>query len=132
MLQRFASAVAVGAILVGVAAPTLYASTTPTLDGRYLLATIWCVVPLLWGVWTLLIPASWIPSRIPVWGAILGFIAGIMAGFVLDMPGRMLGAPSTTWTKGIVLVIAVVLYGVAWIVVKRMYTALAGMADAGE
>jgi hypothetical protein len=128
MLHRFVSAASVGAVLIGLAGPLLYLNPIPTLEGRYLVTTVWCLVPLVWGIWAMLIPSAWLPGRIPLWGAILGLVAGLMAGFVLDIPYRLFDATTTTPVKFGIVVLAVVLYGLVWIAVRGVYVKLRGAA----
>ena len=124
MLRRFVSAAAVGSIVIALAASTLYVSAAPVLEGRYLIATIWCLVPVVWGLWAMLLPATWIPRRIPVWGAILGLVAGTTAGFVLHLPTRVFGVEASTWWHVVVLIAAIVLYWLLWMPVRTVYGAL--------
>lgn len=124
MLQRFASAATVGTILIAMAALTFSLVNPPRPEARYLVATVWCVVPVIWGLWAMLMPASWVPRRMPVWGAILGAVAGFVAGTVLDLPARVFDAPASTGLRIGILILAVVLYGLFWMLVREMYTAL--------
>ena len=39
----------------------------------------------------MLAPESWVPQRLPLWGALLGAIAGTLAAFILNIPARVLG-----------------------------------------
>ena len=126
MLRRFVSAASVGAVVVGLAGPLLYLNPLPTPEGRYIVATVWCMVPLAWGIWAMLLPATWVPGRIPLWGALLGVLAGIIAAFVLDMPYRLFDAPTSTAVKLGIVVLAVVLYGLVWIAVREVYSRLGG------
>jgi hypothetical protein len=128
MLQRFVSAASVGAVLVGLAGPLLYLNPIPAPEVRYLVATVWCMVPLVWGIWAMVIPAAWVPGRIPLWGAALGLVAGLMAAFVLDMPDRLFAVPTTTPVKFGIVVLAIVLYGLVRIAVRGVYVKLRGAA----
>ena len=124
MMQRFASASAVASVLIALAAGGLGLNPVPNLESRYLLTTLWCVVPLAWGLWAILTPKSWRPQRMPLWGAILGSIAGLWAVLVLDLPARVRGEPLPTWLRGIGVLLAAGVYYLLWLVVRRTYKAL--------
>ena len=51
-----------------------------SLPETYPLTVVWCFVPLAWGVWALIAPTAWAQERVPLWGAILGLIAGSLGG----------------------------------------------------
>jgi hypothetical protein len=124
MIQRFASASAVASVLIALAAGALRLSLVPTLESRYLVTSIWCVLPLAWGLWAMLTPESWLPQRLPLWGAILGLIAGLLVVFVLDLPGQVRGEPFPTWLRGIGVLLAIGIYYLLWLLVQRAYQAL--------
>ena len=89
-------------------------------DAR-ILTTAWCFVPLAWGLWAMLAPARWVPSRWPIWGAILGGVAGIIAGPVLDLPFRMVGLSGVRWMP---LVVGPIFYYFLWLLVSVAYRSL--------
>ncbi len=124
MIQRFASASAVASVLIALAAGALRLSLVPTLESRYLVTSIWCVLPLAWGLWAMLTPESWLPQRLPLWGAILGLIAGLLVVFVLDLPGQVRGEPFPTWLRGIGVLLAIGIYYLLWLLVQRASQAL--------
>ena len=124
MMQRFASASAVASVVIALAEGGLLLIPTPHLESRYLLTSIWCVVPLVWGLWAMLAPADWIPQRLPMWGAILGLIAGLLAVFVLDLPSRLAGEPLPAWQRGIGVPIVIGGYYLLWMLVRRSYRLL--------
>lgn len=130
MMQRFASASAVAAVLIALAAGALRLSPVPTLESRYLVTSIWCVLPLACGLWAMLTPESWLPQRLPLWGAILGLIAGLLAVFVLDLPGQVRGEPFPTWLRGIGVLLAIGIYYLLWLLVQRAYRALTAPSSA--
>ena len=82
------------------------------------------MVPLAWGLWAMLTPKSWLPQRLPPWGAILGLIAGLLVMFVLDLPGQVIGEPLTPWLRGIGVLLAIGVYYLLWLLVRRAYRAL--------
>lgn len=125
MLQRFAAASSVASVIIAAGAlVSLLPPRWAPADAR-LLTTAWCFVPLAWGLWAVLAPAGWVPRRLPQWGAILGVIAGIVAGPVLDLPLRLGGLEDMRW---IALVFAPIGYYVVWMLVPAAYRSL-GTSD---
>jgi hypothetical protein len=88
-----------------------------------IITTAWCFVPLAWGLWAMLAPAHWVPSRLPIWGAILGIVAGSIAGPVLDLPLRLGGLSGVRW---VMLVVGPIFYYLLWLLVRVAYRSLAG------
>ena len=125
MIQRFASASVVAAVLIALAAGGLRLSAGPDLESRYLLTSIWCVVPLAWGLWAMLTPKSWLPERLPLWGAILGLIDGLLEVFVLDL---FRGEPLPL--LGIAVLLEIIMYYLLWLPVQRAYQALTAPSPA--
>lgn len=125
MIQRFVSATAVASVAIACGALALFgAAHTYTLNNPYQIAVVWCVVPATWGVWAILAPKSWVPSRLPNWGAVLGLIAGVMALFVLNIPSRIL-EQAVSWRLRIFgLLVAVVGYYLLWMAVRAVHWAL--------
>jgi len=121
MLHRFAAACAVaGPIIALGAAASLLLPRWSAADVR-ILTTAWCFVPLAWGLWAMLAPANWVPRRLPQWGAILGIVAGFMAGPVLDLPQRLAGLQGVRWTT---LLVGPVFYYLLWLLVAIAYRSL--------
>jgi len=126
MLLRLASACAVAGPIIGIAAGvSLLIPRWSAADVR-ILTTFWCFVPLIWGLWAILAPASWVPRRLPLWGAILGIVAGVVAGPVLDMPLRLVGVRGVSWFP---VVVGPVLYYVLWLLVARTYGSLSAASQ---
>ena len=126
MLQRFAAASAVASVVIAVGAiASLLPPRWPAADAR-VLTTAWCFVPLAWGLWAMLAPSRWVPARLPVWGAILGVIAGIIAGPLLDLPARLIGLLDMRW---LTLVVGPAFYYVVWLLVPVAYRTLRVSAD---
>jgi hypothetical protein len=69
----------------------------------------------------MLAPARWVPSRLPVWGAILGLVAGVIAGPVLDLPLRLAGLRGVRW---LTLIVGPFLYYLLWLLVPPAYRSL--------
>ncbi len=125
MLQRFVAGSAVASVGIAIAAILLYGlAHTVRMPNPYVLALVWCVIPAVWGVWAMLTPKTWMPSLLPVWGAILGFLACFMSAFVLDVPLRMTGVHTPIgWRALGMLIMAAVYYGL-WMVVRVVYARL--------
>ncbi|HTS09811.1 MAG TPA: hypothetical protein VMP68_29870 [Candidatus Eisenbacteria bacterium] len=126
MLIRFASGSLVACIVTAIAslATLIFFGLNPQ---RFaLILAIWCAVPCLWGLWAMLSPSDWVPRRLPIWGMILGIVAGVMATFVLNLPSRILGVILPNPTRALVVLLAGVFYYVLWIVVSIVYKHLFG------
>lgn len=121
MLRRFASAVSVASVAIFVATIILQFIPDFPIDSRYLLTTIWCLIPLVWGLWALLIPKSWLPKLIPLWGAILGLILGMIAIFIIDIPMQVQDEPISNVLRGVLIILATILYYLLWLLVRWMY-----------
>jgi hypothetical protein len=122
MIQRFVSATAIAAMAIAVGAVALWAlAHTYSLNNPYLLAEIWCVVPLGWGIWAMLAPKSWVPVRLPEWGAILGLLAGTMAAFVVKVPDRIFAQAASFRMRAVLVLVAVAIYYLLWMAVRAVY-----------
>ncbi len=124
MLCRFAAAAAVASVVIAAAVVVIGLSPVLSFTRVYPLPVIWCVVPLVWGIWALLAPPSWVEERLPLWGAILGFVAGIFAALVLDLPSRVwrVAVPLDLRILGVAAL--TLLYYFMWIPVEFLYEAL--------
>lgn len=120
MFQRFAAACVVASIVIAAGAVVSLLLRLPV-EGTWMLTTAWCFVPVGWGLWAMLAPSRWVPSRLSAWGAILGVVAGIMAGPLLDLPLRVGGLSGANW---IVLVVGPILYSLLWLLVGVAYRSL--------
>lgn len=120
MFQRFAAACVVASIVIAAGAVVSLLLRLPV-EGTWMLTTAWCFVPVAWGLWAMLAPSRWVPSRLSAWGAILGVVAGIMAGPVLDLPLRIGGPSGARW---IALVVGPILYFLLWLLVGVAYRSL--------
>jgi hypothetical protein len=129
MLRRFAAASSVASVIIaGGAAVSLLPPRWSPADAL-VLTTAWCFVPLAWGLWAVLAPESWVPRRLPLWGATLGVVAGIVAGPVLDLPSRLAGLRDIRW---ITLIVGPIFYYVVWLLVPVAYRRLTLIAEARE
>lgn len=121
MLRRFAAASAVASVVIAAgAAFSLLPPRWSAADARTI-TTAWCFVPLAWGLWAMLAPARWVRSRLPLWGAILGLVAGFIAGPVLDLPLRLGGLTGVRWTT---LVVGPAIYYLFWLLVGVAHRSL--------
>ena len=110
MFRRFAAASAIAAMGIAVADSVLLLTPGLSLQRTYPLPVFWCMAPLVWGLWAMLAPAAWVPRRLPLWGAILGLIAGLLAMFVLNLPSQILGEAVPVLRRGIAVLVLVVVY----------------------
>ncbi|HTR24908.1 MAG TPA: hypothetical protein VMI10_13090 [Terriglobales bacterium] len=125
MLRRFAAASTVAAIALAVAAIVVILVPGMKLERFAPLLAIWCCAPCAWGIWAMLAPSSWVPGRLPVWGAILGVIAGCLAGFVLDLPSRVFGESVSVAVRASGVIVLVVFYSLLWAIVRAAYRKIA-------
>ena len=131
MLQRFVSASFVASVVIAFAAVGLFvAKHVWTLRDVHQLALIWCCLPLIWGMWALLTRRSWMPERLPRWGAILGLLAVISVGFILNIPLRLTGVYVSIPLRMLGGVLAIALYYLFWAVVRIVYLDLRGPEQA--
>ena len=91
---------------------------------------VWCFAPAAWGLWAMLAPSAWVPRRLPAWGSILGVIAGLLATFVLDMPGRILGVSVPFALRFVPVAVLAVFYFFLWLLVRAAYRSFEGPASA--
>jgi len=131
MLHRFVSASVVASVAIAFgAAALLIAKHIFVLQNVHQLAMLWCCLPLIWGVWAILTPHTWMPKRLPWWGAILGVLAVIAGGFILNMPLRLTGVYVPIPYRVLGGVLAIVFYYVFWLVVRIVYLDLRGPEEA--
>jgi hypothetical protein len=121
MFQRFAAATAVASIVIALAVAVLGLMPGATLSRIYPITMVWCLVPLVWGVWALLVPPAWLPQRLPLWGAILGLVAGSLGAFVLNMPSRLLGVQVALPARAVGFAVMVAFYYLLWMLVRVAY-----------
>ncbi len=124
-LQRFAAATAVASIAIATAALIVCFAPGLTFVRFYPLTILWCIAPIVWGIWALLTPSSWVPKRLPLWGSILGLIAGSLGAFVLDLPSRIIGQAVSPAVHGAAVLFVVLLYYLLWMLVRAAFCSLA-------
>jgi hypothetical protein len=129
MFPRFAAGSAIASIAIALGALVLILTPGLTFERVYPLTILWCIAPLVWGVWAMLAPAAWVPQRLPLWGAILGLIAGSLAAFVLNMPSRVLGVTLSSVGRAAVVLILTAFYLVLWMLVRAAYRSLAASSS---
>lgn len=125
MIQRFVAASGIASIAIALGALALVVIPALSLQRAYPLTTIWCFVPLAWGIWALIAPAAWLPQRLPTWGAILGLIAGSLGAFALNLPSRILGMTVPAVVRGVAVVVMAGFYYLLWMLVRVAYTSVA-------
>jgi hypothetical protein len=128
MFRRFVAASSVGALVIALGALVVLL-LAPDPRKIYILTAAWCFVPLVWGLWAMFAPLEWVPRRLPVWGAILGVIAGVMAGFVLDLPSLFAGQPVSAGLRSIAILAGPAAYYLLWLLVRTAYQSLAVASD---
>ena len=119
-----------GALVIALAGLVLISVAGPALPRMWPLMTVWCFVPFVWGFWATLAPRSWVPERLPIWGAVLGFIAGLMAGFVIGLPFRIFAVPASAAARLTILATMTVAYYFLWMLVRAAYRVLSPEAPA--
>ena len=104
MFRRFVSGSAVAAIAIAFVALVIMVAPALAVRRLYPIPIMWLAfAPLVWGLWAMLAPSAWVPQRLPVWGAILGLIGGLLGGFVLNLPSRVVGGPVPVILRGVAL-----------------------------
>ncbi len=124
MLKRFVAGTAIAAVGIACGALAILFVPAVPVQRSYVLPLFWCFAPLVWGMWAMLAPRSWVPRRLPIWGAILGLIAGTLAAFVLNVPARILGQTVPAALRGVGVAVIVAFYYALWILVRAVYRAL--------
>ncbi len=77
----------------------------------------------------MLAPSKWTPERLPVWGAMLGVVAGLMAAFVLDLPSRIAGFHVAVTARFLGLVVLTVFYFILWTFVRTVFKRLTALGS---
>jgi drug/metabolite transporter (DMT)-like permease len=130
MFQRFAAGTAIASIGIAIAAITLSLIPGLRFERIYPITILWCCAPLAWGVWAALTPSTWMPKRLPLWGAFLGLFAGSMAAFVLNLPSRFLGASVSILARATLVLFITLFYYLLWMLVRGACRWLAGAKSA--
>ncbi len=129
MLRRFAAASAVACIALAVASSVILVISGLSPQRFALLLAMWCIAPSVWGLWAMLAPSKWTPERLPVWGAMLGVVAGLMAAFVLDLPSRIAGFHVAVTARFLGLVVLTVFYFILWTFVRTVFKRLTALGS---
>jgi len=123
MFKRFAAAATTVGAVIGLGSIAVRFAPLD-LSRFYPVVLLWCLLPLVWGVWAMFAPQSWVPGRLPSWGAILGAMVGIFGVFVLDMPARVLGISMPLAARAAALVVVALFYYLLWHLVRIAWLAL--------
>ena len=129
MLRRFAAASAVACIVLAVASSVVLVISGLSPQRFALLLAMWCIAPSVWGLWAMLAPSKWTPERLPVWGAMLGFVAGLMAAFGLDLPSRIAGFHVAVAARFLGLVVLTLFYFILWTFVRTVFKRLTALGS---
>lgn len=124
MLRRFAAASLVASCVIPIGAIAIFLIRLATGERYYQMAALWCLVPAVWGVWAMLTPATWMPKRLPLWGAILGVLAGIGGALVVNLPQRIFQINLSIGLRVLAVPLAAVIYYLFWMVVAAVYRGL--------
>ncbi len=124
MFRRFASASAVACVAIACAVSGTLLWQGTMAHRFFPVLVLWSFAPLAWGIWAVLAPASWIPKRLPAWGAILGLAAGSLAIFGLDLPALLFQLSPSSVVRGAIVLMIVVFYYLLWVLVRLAYRAL--------
>ena len=110
MFRRIVSGSAIAPI--GIAGGALVVLITPAAIQERIntLTVAWRFVPAEWGLWAMLAPVGLVPQRVPLWGAIMGLIAGLLAALVLILPSRISGETVPVILRGVAVVMNAMSY----------------------
>jgi len=141
MLQRFVAAAAIASVVIACGAFAIMLIPAFKVQNFYPVTAIWCFAPLVWGIWAILTPKSWVPQRLPNWGALLGLIAAVIVVFVVDVPSRVfatsvaglrMSADVPPGARILAVVIVAAFYYVLWMFVRAVYRSLTAATSAGK
>jgi hypothetical protein len=124
MFRRFVSASAIASIGIACGALVIVLTHGLAVPWFYPLTTVWCFAPLVWGLWAMIAPSSWVPHRLSLWGAFLGLIAGLLLAFVLNLPWRVFGVTVPVIVRGVAVVVMAAFYYLLWMLVRFAYRSL--------
>lgn len=132
MFKRFVAGSAVAALLIAVAALALVSLPGLALLRTWPLTLMWCFVPATWGIWAVLAPRSWVPGRLPYWGAILGFAGGLTNALVLDMPFLVFRKYVPMEARWGMVIGATVGYYFLWMLVRAALNSIAPVQERNQ
>ena len=121
VFQRFAAATAVASAAIALATIVVLLAPRAVFERVHPITTLWCFVPFVWGLWALITPSSWMPKRLPLWGAILGLIGGCLGVFVLNLPARFFGGELPLLARAAAVLVVAVFYYALWMLVRAAY-----------
>jgi len=131
MFRRFVSASAIASMGIACAVFVVLLARGLAEQRFFPLTVVWCFAPLAWGLWAMIAPSAWVPGRLPIWGTILGLVAGLLAFFVLNLPWRVFGIVAPLVWRGIGVFVIVVFYYLLWMLVRLAYRSLGPPASDG-
>jgi len=129
MLRRFAAASAVACIALSIASSIVLVISGLNPQRFALLLAVWCIAPTVWGLWAMLAPSRWTPERLPLWGTVLGVVAGVLAAFVLDMPSRILGISVPMMARLFAVLALTLFYFILWTFVRTVFKRLGALGS---
>ncbi len=131
MFRRFVSGIVIPSVAIPFGSLVVLVAPAATQERIYPLTVVWCFLPAAWGLWAMCAPAGWVPQRLPLWGAILGVIAGFVGAFVLDLPSRISGETVPIALRGVAVVVIVLFYYFLWMLVRVAYRSLGTPTSVG-
>ena len=130
MFRRFVSASVIASMGIACAVFVILLAHGLGEQRFFPLTVMWCFAPLAWGLWAMIAPSAWVPERLPIWGTILGLVAGLLAFCVLNLPWRVFGIMVPLVWRGIGVVVLVVFYYLLWMLVRLAYRSLGSPTSA--
>lgn len=116
----------VASLVVALAAAGLLISgAVQNAPSLYRITTAWCILPFAWGAWVALAPRSWVPDRLPLWGAIFGLLLATIVLMVVNMPQQVFAVQWSPAVRAVGVVLAAGVYYLLWMPVRAVYRALA-------
>lgn len=125
MLRRFAAAVTVASPAIALAALTALQVPDLRPEGLFRLTSLWCVVPAVWGLWAMLAPRTWVPQRLPLWGAVLGLFVTTGMIVILNLPAHVLAVELSAPQRALFVMLLTAFYYLLWMLVRAAFRALA-------
>lgn len=130
MLTRFSAAAAVASAAIALGA--IFVVWIPFVEPQFpaRITRVWCFIPAAWGLWAVVIPRGWLPARLPLWGAVLGLLLGLLLVIVLDLPSKAAGLQVPLAGRALSVGFIAAFYYLLWMLVRAAYRALAPRSSA--
>ena len=121
---RFAAAATVASVAIALGSLVIPLLLIFNPEGFGVVTRLWCLLPVVWGVWAMLTPRGWMPGRLPQWGAILGLLLGVVALLMFNLPARAFyfHLPVQARIGGVLL--ASGFYYLLWLLVRKVCQAM--------